>query len=98
MARHCGDSDPFTQRGAPRRCAPTKSSAGDPQQLTLGDLLSSFGIRDFNEVSAIRHTSLPDGLPDVTNATPSAVLACTRDQDAQHGHAPPRRVPWGGGV
>lgn len=42
---------------------------------------------------AIRHTSLPDGLPDVSAATPAAVLAYTRDQDARHRVFPETPAP-----
>src|SRR5665811_1767868 len=52
-------------------------------QLKLGDILAASGIDDLNEVLAIRHTAQADGIPDVSHATPEAVRAYTRDQDAR---------------
>jgi restriction system protein len=51
-------------------------------QLKLGDILAASGIDDLTEVLAIRHTAQVDGIPDVSHATPEAVMAYTRDQDA----------------
>lgn len=70
---------------------PTPEAA--PPVLLLGHLLNSFGTDDPDRVLAIRHTSLPDGLPDVATATPAAVLAYTRDQDARHRVFPETPAP-----
>lgn len=58
--------------------------APTPEGLTLGHLLTVFGGDDPRDVLAIRHTSLPNGLPDVSYAAPAEVLAYTRDQDARY--------------
>ena len=52
-------------------------------QLKLGDILAASGINDLTEVLAIRHTAQADGIPDVSHATPEAVMAYMRDQDAR---------------
>lgn len=52
-------------------------------QLTLGDILAVSGVVDLTGVLAIRHTAQADGLPDVSHASPEAVIAYTRDQDAR---------------
>lgn len=51
-------------------------------ELTLGHILATAGVADASEVLAIRHTSLPNGIKDVTHVDPAAVIAYTRDQDA----------------
>lgn len=58
--------------------------------LTLGHLLTAFGVTAPSDVLAIRHTSLPHGLPDVSSASPDAVIAYTRDQDARYRVFPER--------
>lgn len=64
-----------------------------PPALLLGHLLTAFGVSNPDDVLAIRHTSLAHGLPDVNSATPEAVLAYTRDQDARHRVFPETPAP-----
>ena len=52
-------------------------------QLTLGDILTASGLNDLTDVLAIRHTDRADGIPDVSHASPEAVVAYTRNQDAR---------------
>lgn len=52
-------------------------------QLTLGDVLGASGIIDLADVLAIRHTNRTDGIPEVSHASPAAVIAYTRDQDSR---------------
>lgn len=62
-------------------------------ELLLKHVLAASGMADLSEVLAIRHTAKDDGLPDLWAATPEAVLAYTREQDARpivFPKAPPR--------
>jgi hypothetical protein len=52
-------------------------------ELTLGDILAASGVADMTDVLAIRHTDQVDGIPDVSHASPEAVLEYTRDQDSR---------------